>query len=66
MTRKEEIEYIKWLPLEERAKKAPKELSCLISLIVLLPGLVAGLCYWFVSDFISPLEDSILISSKVS
>ncbi len=52
MNRKEQIEYLKRLPIKERAKKHEKAASCVISCVLVLAALILGIYDSFVSPII--------------
>ena len=52
MSKKIELDRIKSLPLEERAKQEEISLSCSVMTIIFLCGLIPGLYYWFGDSFL--------------
>lgn len=50
--KQKEIELLRSLSLEDRAKMPEKEPSCMVMLIIFLCGLIPGLYYWFGEEFI--------------
>ena len=47
-----ELEVIKLLPVEDRAKMKKKEMPSEVALLIFVFGLCVGLCYWFADEFI--------------
>ena len=56
MSRRGEINRLKNLPLEERAKEQEVSMSCSVDFIIFLCGFIPGLYYWFGHSFILDYE----------